>query len=56
MWTGTIFALEPRTPPSEWWIVWIETPEGGQYQDGVTEEVWNTLELGQEYTLTNPQN
>lgn len=55
MWTGQITALEPPTPPNPWWIVWIETPEGGIYKDGVTEEVYNGLEIGQEWTLTNPQ-
>jgi hypothetical protein len=54
MWTGTINFLEHETDP-ECWSVWIDTPEGGLYKDCATEEVWNTLTIGQEYTLTNPQ-
>jgi len=54
MWTGEITSLEHELDP-ECWAVWIETPQSGIYKDCTTEAIWNTLEVGQQYTLTNPQ-
>jgi hypothetical protein len=53
MWTGEIVELIHETDPDRW-IVWIQTPAGQMKKDCTTEEVWNTLDYGQEYTMTNP--
>lgn len=56
MWTGEIVSLEePSTENPTCWIVRIQTNDGRNFTDCTTEALWNTLVLGEQYTLTNPQ-
>lgn len=50
MWTGEIVDLQHRTDPESWWVQ-IQTPEGVLYSECTTQEIWETLDFGQEYTI-----
>lgn len=51
MWPGEIVDLQHRTSPSESWWVQIETSAGVLYSECTTQEIWETLNLGDQYTI-----